>query len=233
MGGEIRRVDPVRDVLTLKIFGQKPVKILFDERTQVFRDGKKIPLRDLKPTDHASIQTILDGTDVFAISVHMLSKSPEGEYQGHVLAYDAQSTELSISSGLSRQPLKVLVPPATQVVRVGQPAFTAGQSGLSDLVKGALVSVTFESDKAARGVATGISILATPGAEFVFIGNVTALDTHAGTLALVDPRDDQSYQVTFSPAALPETEKLRLGQHVIVTTNFDGSGYVAKTIAAQ
>ena len=36
------------------------MKILFDERTQVYRDGVRIPLRDLRPEDHASVQTILE-----------------------------------------------------------------------------------------------------------------------------------------------------------------------------
>ena len=76
LGGAITNIDRVRDELTLKVFGQKPTKILFDERTQAFRDGKKIPLRDLTPADHASVQTMLDGTSVFAISIHVLSRSP-------------------------------------------------------------------------------------------------------------------------------------------------------------
>src|SRR5580693_3105973 len=42
-GGEIRNIDSVRDVLTLKVYGESPMKILFDERTQVFLDGKQIP----------------------------------------------------------------------------------------------------------------------------------------------------------------------------------------------
>src|ERR1035437_1775166 len=46
-GGTIRSVDPVRDQLTLNVYGTKPMKILFDERTQVYRDGVKTPLSDL------------------------------------------------------------------------------------------------------------------------------------------------------------------------------------------
>ena len=61
MGGEIRSVDPVQDQFQLKVFGQRPMKILFDARTQVYRDGKKIPLRDLGSEEHASVQTVLDG----------------------------------------------------------------------------------------------------------------------------------------------------------------------------
>ena len=56
LGGAIRDVDPVLDRFTLRIVGEKPIRILFDERTQVFLDGKKIPLRELRPSSHASVE---------------------------------------------------------------------------------------------------------------------------------------------------------------------------------
>jgi len=233
LGGEIRKVDPVRDVLTLKAYGQKPVKIWFDERTQIFLDGKKIPLRELKAADHASVQTILDGVNVFALSVHILSKSPEGDYQGHVLSYNPQTTELLLSSVDTRQPMKLMVPTTAIVERQGQPSFVAGKGGFADLVKGSLVTAKFETDNAGHGVASRITVLATPGAEFVFIGNVTGLDTAAGTFVLVDPRDDKSYQISFNPGSLPASQGLKLGQHVNVTTSFDGSAYVAKSLTVE
>jgi len=230
LGGEIRYVNPVRDEIVLKVFGQRPVKILFDERTQVYRDGKKIPLHDLHTTDHASVQTVLDGTNVFALSIHILSQSPEGDYEGRVLSYNPSTTELTISSVLSHQPMKLLVPADTKVVREGQPSFTAGQHGLSDLVRGDLITVKFEAGKAGKGVASEISILATPGSEFVFIGNITALDTHTGTLVLVDPRDDKSYQIYFNSAHLAVSKNLHVGDHIIVTAIFDGTRYAARAI---
>lgn len=58
------------------------MKILFDQRTQVFRDGVKIPLLDLKPADHASVQTTLDGEKLFAISIHILSQLHRGGTAG-------------------------------------------------------------------------------------------------------------------------------------------------------
>jgi hypothetical protein len=126
--------------------------------------------------------------------------------------------------------MKLLVPADTKVVREGQPSFTAGQRGLSDLVRGDLVSVKFEAGKSGRGVASEISILATPGAEFIFIGNITALDTHTGTLVLVDPRDDKSYEISFSSSHLPTSKNLHVGDQIIVTANFDGIRYVARAI---
>jgi len=233
MGGEIRNVDPVRDQLTLRVFGQRQLKILFDERTQLYLDGKQIPLRNLTPAGNASVQTVLDGTDVYALSIHTLSRLPEGEYQGRVLNYDPGTRELTVSAALSRQPIKLLVPVNASVVREGQGQFAEQQSGESDLVKGALVSVEFESAKQGRGVASQITIRATPGSAFVFSGSISSLDMHAGSLVLTDPQGDQSYQVSFDAAKLPASRKLREGEHLRITANFDGTRYVASALAAD
>jgi len=231
IGGEIRIVDPVRDQMTLKVFGQRPVKILFDERTQVFRDGSRISLRELGPSGHASVQTVLDGTDIYALSIHLLSDAPEGEYQGRVLNYNLATCELTVSSNMFRDPVKLLVPVDTPVTRVGQAAFTRSQPGVSDLVKGALISVKFEADKKGRGVARQISVSATPGSEFVFIGELAALDTGSGQLSLDDPSDQKTYHILFSPGGIPVSGNLHTGDHVRVTANFDGNHYVATAIA--
>jgi hypothetical protein len=223
----------VRDELTLKVFGQRPVKILFDERTQVYRDGKKISLRDLGSADHASIQTVLDGTNVYALSIHMLSRSPEGEYQSRVLNYNPETRELTVSSVLFREPIKLLVPVNTPVARVGQAAFSSAHSGSSDLVRGALISVKFESNSKGRGVASQIAVLATPGSVFVFNGNLSVLDMHSGILTLVDPRDETSYQISFDSAHLPTSRNLHLGDNVMVTADFDGTRYVASAITVN
>lgn len=230
IGGEIRIVDPVRDQMTLKIMGQHPVKILFDERTQVFRDGNRIPVRDLGPSDHASVQTLLDGTNVYALSVHLLSESPDGEYQGRVVSYDPGLGELTVSSVMLPKPIKILVPANTTVTRVGQSTFTRAQSGTADLMKGSLIVVRFQPDRQGRSVASQISVLATPGAEFVFNGSLSALDMHSGELALVDPLDQKTYQISFSSSRIASTKNLHTGDHVIVTAEYDGVNYVASAI---
>jgi hypothetical protein len=230
LGGEIRSIDPVRDELTLKVYGQHPVKILFDERTQVYRDGNRIPLKELGSADHASVQTILDGTNVFALSIHMLSKSPTGEYQGRVVNYNTNTNELTISSAMMRDPIKFYVPSGTPVVRVGQPAFSQTRAGSSDLVRGALISVEFESDKQGRGTASNISVLATPGSAFVFVGDISVLDLHAGVLSLFSASDDRTYRISFNPSSLPGSHSLHPGDHVMVTTVFDGTNYQASGI---
>lgn len=230
LGGEIHNVDPVLDQFTLRIVGQHPMKIYFDERTQVYRNGTRIPLHDLRPEEHASVQTILDGSNVFAISIHMLSEMPEGESQGRVLSYDPATHQLMIGSSLSREPIRVLLRDDTPVVRVGQSAFTSASKGQGDLVNGALVSVKFDSDGKGQSVASHVSVLARPGSDFAFGGKLSALDMHAGRLVVVDPRDRQSYAIAFNPSDMAASETLHVGDQVRVTASFDGTRYTATGI---
>ncbi len=236
LGGQIRSVDPVRDQLTLRIFGEQPLKIFFDERTQVFVDGKRIPLLQLGPEDHASIQTTLDGSRVFALSIHILSQSPEGDYEGRVLRYNPRTGELEMSEGLSPlslTPFTVRVSSRTTVVRAGESRFTLSGSGPSDLVSGSLISVRFASNSAGQGVAQRITILAVPGASFIFSGNIASLNTETGSLTLVDPRDQKSYQIYFDAPLFPNTRNLHPGDHVRVVATYNGNRYLASEISGR
>jgi hypothetical protein len=230
IGGSIRAVDEVRDQLTLNIFGARSMKVLFDARTEVYRDGVKASLRDLQAGDHVSVETMLDGSTVFARSIHMLSQLPQGQCEGQVLHFNAGEGELTVSDVLSHAPIKIRVPAGTSIVRQGQAATSADQAGAA-LTTGTLVSVKFQSDNRGHGVASEISVLATPGSVFIFVGNVAFLDVHAGRLELVDPRDNNRYEISFDPARLPMSHDLREGADVTVTANFDGTRYSAQTIA--
>jgi len=207
------------------------MKVLFDERTQVYRDGLRSALRYLRPGDQVSVETVLDGTTVFARSIHLLSVVPEGECQGQVLNYNPGDGELTVRDALSRQPVKLKVPAGTSIVRQGQADSASSDSGLSSLAKGTLISVRFQSDNKGHGVASQIAILASPGSAFMFVGNVTFLDLHSGLLVLVDPRDDQRYEVSFDSARFPISHELHEGVDLTVTAAFDGARYVANKIA--
>lgn len=233
LGGEILNVDPVRDQLFLRPFGEKPMKILFDERTHVYRDGKIIPLRELGREFHASVQTVLDGTDVFALSIHVLSQAPQGDCEGQVLSYNPGTGEMSVESQLSPKPIKLIVPANALLARMGQSTFTSVQSGLSDLAQGALITARFVPDEHGRPVATEISILATPGSQFILAGNVSYLDFNSGQLDLVDPRDEKRYQVSFDASRIPATHKLRLGDQVRIVANYHSTRYVASDITVN
>jgi hypothetical protein len=233
IGGAIRGVDGVRDQFTLDVFGGRSLKVLFDERTQIYRDGVRSSQRDLRAGDHVSVETVLDGTTVFARSIRMLSALPEGECQGQVMGYDATDRELTVREALSRQPVKFLVPAGTAVVRQGLAASPVADLGSADLVAGTLIAVKFQSDNKGHGVASLVSILATPGTAFVFVGNVASLDLHSGLLVVVDPRDDKRYDIFFDSARFPMSRDLHEGVDVTVTADFDGARYVANAITVR
>jgi len=224
IGGSIRNVDGVRDQLTLNIFGGRSMKVLYDARTQVYRDGQKVALRDLRSGEHVSVETMLDGTTVFARSIHMLSKMPEGESQGQVVSYDRSTGELEVRDSLSPEPIKLHISPSTQIVRQGQ------ESTGGDLVAGTLITIQFQADNSGKNVASKIAVLATPGSAFVFTGKVVFLDLHTGVLALVDPRDDKRYEISFDPGHFPVSRDIHEGSTVTVTANFDGVRYAASAL---
>src|ERR1700674_2334665 len=145
IGGAIRQVDGVRDQFTLNVFGGRALKVLFDERTQVYRDGLKGAPSDLRAGDHVSVETVLDGTGVFARSIHLLSGAPEGECQGQVMNYNPADRELTVRDSLSHRPVQLRVPAGTAMIRQGQAASASADFGSSDLATGALVSVKFQS----------------------------------------------------------------------------------------
>ncbi len=232
LGGAIRDVDPVLDRFTLRIVGEKPLKILFDERTQVFVDGKKIPLRDLRASEHASIQTTLDGASIFAISVHILSQAQQGDYRGEVLSYDASRGDLQIVSGHGGEPIRVKVSGDTKFSRKGQGSFTSAESSPADLQRGALVSIQFEPDGKGGGSVRNVTVFATPGSRFVFSGNLLALDMHAGTMVILDPTDNQSYEIEFNSGTMATFPNVHAGQRVRVAAEYDGTHYLAHEVSA-
>jgi Domain of unknown function (DUF5666) len=239
IGGTIRGVDTVRDQFTLDVVGGRPMKVLFDQRTHVYRDGITSNSRDLRAGNRVSVETVLDGTTVFARSIHLLSVLPQGECQGQVMNYDPASREVTVRDSLSREPIRLRVAAGTMVVRQGQAVSASGLGSgdikgsdinASDLAAGTLISVKFQSDESGHGVASQIAILATPGAAFVFAGNVVSLDMHSGLLVLVDPRDDKRYEVFFEAARLPMSREVHEGADVTLTADFDGARYVARAI---
>jgi hypothetical protein len=230
IGGTISNVDPVTDVLVLKVFGGKRMKIFFDERTQVYRDGTKTSLHNLHANDRASIETMLDGTTIFARSIHMLSKAPEGQCQGQVLSYDAGTGLLTVNESLSNEPIRLRVPAGAAVTREGQSASGTKTAGPYDLVKGALITAEFRPDNNGQGVAQRIAILAKPGEVLSFDGTVSYLDLRTHQFAILDSNNGQSYKISFDPGATPAGRDLHEGNTVKVTAEFDGSRYRARSI---
>ena len=226
LGGTIGGVDLVRDRLTLYLFGGGRTRVLFDERTRVFREGKQVTLDDLKNGERASLDTTLDGTAIFARSIRLAPAMPTGQSTGQILRFDPASGELTLRDSLSPEPVTMRLAPNAAILRGDQAAAKA------DLRPGALVAVTFAPGGRSPTVRQ-ISILASPGAMFVFAGRVEHFDRHRGLLVLVDPRNNQSYEVNFDPSARSLTQDLRQGTDVTVQARFDGTHYQAREITVN
>lgn len=230
LGGEIRSVDAVRDQFTLQPYGGKRIKMLYDERTGYFVNGVKKPLRELTAARHASVQTVLDGTDIFAVSIHVLTQAPAGETEGQVASYNAATGVLTIRGSLAREPIAIRVPAGTPIVRTGQAAKASGSATPADLIRGSLVGVEFTPGAKGQGVAQHVSIIAMPGEVFTFQGTITFLDLHARALAVADAASGETYRIRFNPGLFADAHKLKVGQAVIVDARYNGTGYEATEI---
>jgi hypothetical protein len=230
IGGTVTKLDLVRDELTVRVFGSKQtMKILFDPRTHVFRDGTPVSLHDLRNEDHVSVETRSDGSDVFAQSIHVFAHSTTGECSGQVLSYDSGKGEIVIRDALASQPVKLRVSSATTISGTEKgPAYS-----LADLKEGVLVTAKFSSDEHGKEVARQLIIQAVPGATFTFSGSVAYLDVHSGVLVLTDPRDKKTYEISFDQGRTPIGQQVHEGSDVTVAALFDGSHYRATAITAN
>ena len=223
VGGTIQKLDRVQDRLTLQVFGGDKLKVLFDTRTRIYQDGLLASAADLREGDRVYVDTMLDGSAVFARNISIRKSASLGESQGVILRYTAANGELVMRDALSPKAVKVRVTPATKIT---QGERTVSPSTLSS---GTLIAVKFGSESIGRDVAREVSILAVPGASFTFQGQVTALDLRTGLLVVTSPSDRKSYEIYLDPALRVDSE-LREGVTVSVKTKFDGSRYVARSL---
>jgi hypothetical protein len=229
MGGQIVKVDLVQDRLELQVPAGHRIDILFDERTQLFRNGIKIPILNLHPEDHASIETTLDGTRVFALRIHIATDLPDGHLHGKVEHFDKATGELSVLLADIKEPVTLIAGKDTPIARVGETNFVAHNAGASDLISGSLVDVSFRSTNGHPGSATRISILAVPGSKFTFSGTLSFLDIRSGRLS-IQGASDRDVDVSFDSSQFPQSKELHQGMTVTVIARFDGQRYVATDI---
>ncbi len=227
IGGTISRLDRVRDQLVIRAFGGGEMKLLFDSRTGVWSDGNKATSRDLRVGQKAYVDTLLDGTQIFAKNIRVVSRGVTGQSRGQVVAYDRSASEMTLNDGLSPESLKVKILPRTKIISKDREIST------SALQSGALVEVEFRPDSDGAISAEKVSILAEPGTSFAFVGKVIFLDLHKGLLVMMDPRDKKNYEVHFNPATVRITGNLQLDSSVTVNAGFDGVNYATNVITVS
>jgi hypothetical protein len=223
VGGTLERLDRVRDQLTVRVFGGGQVKALFDPRTKVYRGTKEVTIADLHQGERIYLDTILDGSNVFARAIRLKATAAVGESQGVVLRYRPNRNDLTIRDGLSPAPVQVRLTPSTRFTQGGR------QVSSSVLVAGTLVAVTFDSQGNGHDVAREISILALPGTRYVFSGEVVHLDLRRGLLVLNSSTDHKTYEIYLDPSSTPD-DNLQPGVVVTAETNYQDSRYVVRKL---
>lgn len=226
VGGTLERLDRVQDRLTIRVFGGGKMKIMFDPRTRIFRDGEPASASDLRQGDRVYIDTILDGTSILALNIRMKRSAAAGESQGVVLSYRADSGELTMRDMISPQAIKVRLNPSTRITQ-GDRSVPA-----SKIAPGTLVNVKLGAQKDSHDLAREISILAVPGDSFTFVGQVTSLDLRLGLLVLTSSTDRKTYEIHFDSGVTVD-DKLQPGVDVTVQTRFEGNRYVARSLTVN
>lgn len=221
VGGTLERLDRVRDQVTISVFGGGQMKALFDPRTRVFRGTKEVTIADLHQGERVYLDTILDGSHVFARSIRLKANAAVGESQGVVLRYRANRNALTLRDGLSPAPIQVRLSPATRFMQ-GDRAVSS-----SALVPGSLVAVTFDSQGNGHEVAREISILALPGTRYTFSGEIVHIDLRSGLLVLNSSTDRKTYEIYLNPSSTPD-DNLHPGSLVTAVTDFEDSRYVVR-----
>jgi len=225
IGGSITYLDPVRNQITLRPFGDgHKMHIAFDTRTQIVEDGKTVNQSALQTGQRVYIDTILNGSTVFAKGVQIDSKGAGGSGRGQILDYDSSTGTLSLRDELSNQPASFKVSPNV-AVKSGNETRT-----IADLVPGALVSLTFATQQN-HPVVQQVDLLAKPGSSFTFYGKITYVDLSQKTVALDNQNDDKNYQIHLTSIPQSMLRNLHEGTIVQISAIFDGSQYVARNLS--
>ncbi len=229
VGGIVKTMDNVRNRIAVVPFGSgKTMKMRFDERTHFYRDGRETTQLAVKPGERVYVDTQLDADrNIFARNVRVESNATPADASGQVIGYDPARGTLTIQDGLSSQPVTFSIDQNTQLTRQGATA------SARDLVPGTLLTVRFAPQRANRGAAQEVAIIAVPGSVFTFSGKVTHLDTSIGLLSVENSTDNKRYDIYFAPSTPGFTTALTEGSEVTVQAVFEGNRYSAKSISVN
>jgi len=226
IGGTVEKLDRVRDQVTVRVFGGGRMSVLFDPRTRVYLGRAEATIGDLHEGERVYVDTILDGSTVFARSIRLKTEQGAGESQGMVLQYRSERGELTIRDAISPQPIRVRLNSSTRIMQGDRTVST------NALTPGSLIAVKFSSEPGGHDVARQIAILALPGVRYTFAGQVAHIDLRAGLLVLYSSTDRKTYEIHLDPSLDPDGN-LHTGAVVTVVTTLQDSSYVARSLTVD
>lgn len=221
VGGNVSSIDRVRNALTVRVFGGKKMKFVFDERTHIYRDGVETTQLGIHKGDRVYVDTQLVGTKVFARNIRVGTASGPAYAQGQIQSFDLAAGTLLLKDSLSDEPVSFYVTQNTLV--------QGKISSLSGLRQGTLAEIKFVPDPKNNRVAKEIIVTALPGEMYTFVGHVTFLDISSGVLAVQNQTDNKTYDIQFDPTH-GAYETLGVGANVNISARFDGNDYIAREI---
>ncbi len=222
IGGTIHSVDQVRNRIVVDIFGKGKMKVSFDERSHIYRNGVETTQLALHKGDRVYLDTQLSQGKIFARNVQVQTSSDAASVSGQIVSFNSNSGLLVLRDPLSSQPVSLKLTPASVISQQGQPGSRA------DLLPDSLVTVRF-APQPGRPVKE-LEVLARRGAQFTFYGTLTHLDLRSGLLAVENKSDSKLYDIRFAPARIGVTEELTTGAEVAIVATFDGHYYTAQTV---
>lgn len=221
IGGIVRRVDTVRNRVTVQPFGGgSHYVIYFDERTRILSGGHEATALAIHPGDRVSVDTQALGAEVFAKTIQVRT-STNAPMQASGQIIEVLGSQVRMQDRMSSEVVRFTLTPQTQVESHGVPATSA------QLHSGSLIDVTFVSGK---HEAQNIVIHATPGESYFFTGVLTNVDLRDGILALDNDVDGNNYELYFDPLEEKNVTRLVAGSSVRVNASFDGKRYRAEAI---
>lgn len=227
VGGIVTSVDHIHNKMTLRIFGNGGHwKIAFDERTHIFRNGAETTQLAIKKGDRVYVDTMLDRKkhEVFARNVRVGIQAPTADADGQITEVDNAHGVVTLRDQINSSPVHISVDQQTKIVYGSNPA------SLNDLKPGSLIHIRFSPGQSNQQIAREITIVAAPGAEFTFVGRITYLDMHRGTMAMEDVLDHKNYEIHFDPAHVEARDSLAIGSEVRIVAVFEGTRYTAQSI---
>ncbi|HLJ29572.1 MAG TPA: DUF5666 domain-containing protein [Candidatus Angelobacter sp.] len=226
VGGTIRSVDHIRNKMTIAVFAGNRWKIAFDERTHIFLNGAETTQLAIKKGERVYVDTMLDHQkhEVFARNIRLGLPIPSADADGQIADLDESRGAVTLRDQINSAPIRFSIDSTTRIVYGTNPA------SLHDLKPGSLIHVRFSPQQSNRGVAREITVLATPGSAFTYVGKITYLDIHRGLLALQNDLDQKNYEIRFDPSHTQARGDLAVGSEVRVVAVFEGSRYTAQSI---
>ena len=221
LGGTVTGLDEVMNHMIFQPFGEKKkMHVSFDTRTRFYRDGQPISYREIKQGQRVYLDTMLNGTKIFAKSIWIQSAADSGVGRGQIVAFEPERNTLTVRDELSSQSIKMQLTPSTVIRSGDRPATTA------DLVPGTLVSLSFGPQQELREV----TLSAKPGSQFTFAGRVSFLDLSRKLIAVDNASDKLKYDISIDAIAPNILREIHEGDNVAVVAVFDGSRYDARRI---